>query len=300
MAKTKAKREVVRQTGKVQQQHQRTFEEELQIRPGVAKRSAKKQQKTGFAYFVDEFPVLTGIVSLALVAGIISTLYAAHLPPFSVAAVADPCAWATNPSSVVKPAVIVRSYAAAPRNCIVLGTPGLYTARINTAKGSIYFTLDQQAAPVTVNSFVFLATHYFFNNTTFHRVETGILQGGDPNTANPKADPSTFGTGGPGYKLPDEFPQSSKIYTVGSVSMANAGKGTTGSQFFIATADDTYLQPAYTYFGRVYSGLNIAQALQKGEVVQSIDIFYNSKDVPGVAPTPSATATPVATATPAK
>src|SRR5215510_11422908 len=103
-----------------------------------------------------------------------------------------------------------------------------YTAVLHTTEGDVTIALDAKQAPKTVNSFVYLACKGFYNGTTFHRIVTDFVdQGGDP-----KGD----GTGGPGYKLPDEPPASA--YTAGSVAMANSGSGTTGSQFFLTVSDN--------------------------------------------------------------
>ena len=99
-------------------------------------------------------------------------------------------------------------------------------AVMHTSCGDIDITLDPQQAPQTVNSFLFLVQNGFYSGTTFHRIVTDFVdQGGDP-----KGD----GTGGPGYSLPDEPPKDG--YKAGDVAMANAGPGTTGSQFFLVVS----------------------------------------------------------------
>ncbi|MFI5047211.1 MAG: peptidylprolyl isomerase [Acidimicrobiia bacterium] len=103
-----------------------------------------------------------------------------------------------------------------------------YSAVLHTTEGDVTMALDAKQAPQTVNSFVYLACNGFYNGTTFHRIVTDFVdQGGDP-----KGD----GTGSAGYTLPDEPP--AKAYTAGSVAMANAGAGTTGSQFFLVVSDN--------------------------------------------------------------
>jgi peptidyl-prolyl cis-trans isomerase B (cyclophilin B) len=102
-----------------------------------------------------------------------------------------------------------------------------YTAVMKTSCGDITMTLDAITAPQTVNSFVTLARNGFYDNTQFHRIVTDFVdQGGDPTGS---------GSGGPGYQLPDEPPADG--YRAGSVAMANAGAGTTGSQFFLVVSD---------------------------------------------------------------
>ncbi len=132
-----------------------------------------------------------------------------------------------------------------------------YTAVLHTTEGDVTIALDAEQAPKSVNSFVYLACQGFYNGTTFHRIVTDFVdQGGDP-----KGD----GTGGPGYTLPDEPPKDG--YTAGSVAMANAGKGTTGSQFFLVVSDNGAKQlggPPYLYsaLGKMNaSGLAVAQKI---------------------------------------
>ena len=137
-----------------------------------------------------------------------------------------------------------------------------YTAVLHTTEGDVTIALDAKQAPKTVNSFVYLACKGFYNGTTFHRIVTDFVdQGGDP-----KGD----GTGGPGYKLPDEPPASA--YTAGSVAMANSGSGTTGSQFFLTVSDNgakvlnsngsTDKPYLYSSLGQMDSaGLQVAQTI---------------------------------------
>lgn len=118
-----------------------------------------------------------------------------------------------------------------------------YTAVITTNLGVIEVELDQEAAPNTVNSFVFLARNNYFNDTVCHRIiQDFVVQCGDP---------TATGTGGPGYSTLDELPAAGQ-YQVGSLAMANSGPDTQGSQFFIITGDaGVALPPAYSLFGQV-------------------------------------------------
>lgn len=135
----------------------------------------------------------------------------------------------------------------------VVSTDCAYSAVIATSMGDIEVELDAQTAPQTVNSFVFLATNGFFDGLTFHRVVPGfVIQGGDP---------TGTGSGGPGYTIPDELP-SEPGYPLGALAMANAGPDTAGSQFFIVTGDASALPNAYTQFGTVTAGLDVAQAIE--------------------------------------
>jgi peptidyl-prolyl cis-trans isomerase B (cyclophilin B) len=120
---------------------------------------------------------------------------------------------------------------------------GAVDVTIATSCGPIRMTLDPAASPQTVNSFVFLAREGYFDGTACHRLVEGfVLQCGDP---------TATGTGGPGYTLPDEFPEEGFVYEQGVVAMANSGPGTTGSQFFIVTGDASALGPEFSILGTV-------------------------------------------------
>ncbi|HEY5013163.1 MAG TPA: peptidylprolyl isomerase [Acidimicrobiia bacterium] len=131
-----------------------------------------------------------------------------------------------------------------------------YTATMTTNCGTITIALDPKEAPKTVNSFVFLAKQHFYDGLSFHRVAKDfVVQGGDP-----KGD----GSGGPGYSLPTEPPKTG--YKGGSVAMANAGAGTTGSQFFLTWTDAGAKNlggPPYLYsiLGTVTKGLDIVKQM---------------------------------------
>jgi peptidyl-prolyl cis-trans isomerase B (cyclophilin B) len=134
--------------------------------------------------------------------------------------------------------------------------PAAYTASIVTNCGTIVATLDAAKAPHTVNSFAFLASKNYFDNTPCHRLTTQgifVLQCGDPTGS---------GSGGPGYTIPDENLQGA-TYPAGTLAMANTGQPHTGgSQFFICYAD-TDLPPSYTPFGKVTQGLDVLQQIAK-------------------------------------
>jgi cyclophilin family peptidyl-prolyl cis-trans isomerase len=136
---------------------------------------------------------------------------------------------------------------------MVIDTAKRYTATMVTSKGSLTIALDPQAAPRTVNSFVFLARYHYFDGIVFHRVIPGfVLQGGDP---------TGTGTGGPGYKFADELPAPGR-YELGSLAMANAGPDTNGSQFFIISGPDGMrLPPSYSLFGKVVAGLDVVATI---------------------------------------
>lgn len=123
-----------------------------------------------------------------------------------------------------------------------------YAAVIDTSCGDIEFDLLEDEAPKTVNSFIFLSQEGFYDGLTFHRIVGNfVIQGGDPEGT---------GQGGPGYVVPDEFPEKGREYVFGTVAMANAGPNSTGSQFFIVvhegangeTDEPAGLDPLYSLF----------------------------------------------------
>ena len=133
-----------------------------------------------------------------------------------------------------------------------------YTATLETSDGVITVQLLPKVAPVAVNSFVFLARHQYFDGIIFHRIVKGfVIQTGDP---------TGTGFGGPGYHFKDEGV--TMPYTPGTVAMANSGRNTNGSQFFIVTGPGaaSQLQPLYTIFGQVVSGMGTVHALENTPV----------------------------------
>ena len=124
-----------------------------------------------------------------------------------------------------------------------------YRARIETDKGSIVLDLFADKVPNTVNNFVFLARQGFYDGTVFHRViKDFMVQGGDP---------TSTGTGGPGYRFKDEFHTSLRHDQPGRLSMANAGPNTNGSQFFITHVPTPWLDNKHTIFGQVSQGMDV-------------------------------------------
>ena len=128
-----------------------------------------------------------------------------------------------------------------------------YSATMVTSKGTLEIVLDALAAPVTVNSFVFLARWHYYDGIVFHRIIPGfVLQGGDPTGS---------GSGGPGYRFDDELPKPGR-YELGSLAMANAGPNTNGSQFFVISGPDGIrLPPLYALFGKVVKGLDVVATI---------------------------------------
>lgn len=139
-----------------------------------------------------------------------------------------------------------------------------YTATISTDKGDIEIQLFPEFAPNTVNNFVFLAREGFYNGITFHRVISRfMIQGGDP---------SGTGRGGPGYRFADEFKDNPMTHETGSLSMANAGPNTNGSQFFITHLPQPHLNGKHTVFGQVKTGQNVVDAIRQGDEIISVTI----------------------------
>jgi peptidyl-prolyl cis-trans isomerase B (cyclophilin B) len=143
-----------------------------------------------------------------------------------------------------------------PQNGRIALDPALIRATITTNQGSVGLQLDNSRTPCTVNNFTSLANQGFFDNTTCHRLTTstelGVLQCGDPTGS---------GTGGPGYRFPNEYPTNQYrltdpamkvpvLYPRGTLAMANSGPGTNGSQFFLVYKD-SQLPPTYTVFGTI-------------------------------------------------
>jgi cyclophilin family peptidyl-prolyl cis-trans isomerase len=124
-----------------------------------------------------------------------------------------------------------------------------YSATLSTDKGDIVLELFAEKTPVTVNNFVFLAREGFYDGTIFHRVIPDFMaQGGDP---------TGTGRGGPGYRFADEFQASLKHDKPGVLSMANAGPGTNGSQFFITHVPTPHLNNKHSVFGQVVAGMDV-------------------------------------------
>ena len=139
-----------------------------------------------------------------------------------------------------------------------------YTATLSTDKGDIVMELFADKTPSTVNNFVFLAREGFYDGTIFHRVIADFMaQGGDP---------TGTGTGGPGYKFGDEFHPSLKHSKPGIFSMANAGPGTNGSQFFITHVVADWLDGKHTVFGRVVSGQDVVNAVKQGDALSKVTV----------------------------
>jgi peptidyl-prolyl cis-trans isomerase B (cyclophilin B) len=136
---------------------------------------------------------------------------------------------------------------------MVIDPAKTYTATISTDAGDIVIDLFADKAPKTVNNFVFLARDGYYDGVTFHRVIRDFMaQGGDP---------TGTGRGGPGYRFDDEFDPSLRHDGPGVLSMANAGPGTNGSQFFITFRATPHLDGKHTVFGKVSQGMDVVLAI---------------------------------------
>ena len=195
-----------------------------------------------------------------------AALTAAQAPtPDELCALAEP-----------QPLTMMRFQAADP----VLGAGVDYRAIFCTSAGAVYVDLYENQTPVTVNNFVFLAQHGYYDNTTFHRVI--------PNFMAQAGDPTGTGRGGPGYQFRDE-PVGFLIFdSPGLLAMANAGPGTNGSQFFITTAPTPHLNHKHTIFGEVLLGQDIVESIRErdpatasepGETLHSVLIIEDAGEV---------------------
>ncbi|MCL2206387.1 MAG: peptidylprolyl isomerase [Treponema sp.] len=153
---------------------------------------------------------------------------------------------------------------------------GLF-ARISTTRGDIVVRLEHERTPLTVANFVALAEgtmtragdQPFYDGLTFHRViDNFMIQGGCP---------LGTGTGGPGYQFPDEIDPALRHDGPGVLSMANAGPGTNGSQFFITHVATPWLDGRHTVFGRVVQGQDVVNAIRQGDRINTVRIVRNGE-----------------------
>ena len=210
--------------------------------------------------------IVVGLVVLVAV-GILWGMSLASKPQEQAAAATE----AVQPGAAA-PAASSKQYASAPP--MTIDAKKQYFATFKMAKGGEFVVqLYPDKAPITVNSFVFLARDGFFNGVTFHRVLEGFMaQGGDP---------TGTGMGGPGYEFVNED-SDLKFDKAGVLAMANAGRDTNGSQFFITFGPTPDLDGGYTIFGQVISGMDVVNGITRrdpqmnpsfeGDVIASVTI----------------------------
>ncbi|MGB3775222.1 MAG: peptidylprolyl isomerase [Leeuwenhoekiella sp.] len=157
---------------------------------------------------------------------------------------------------------------------------GIY-AKFHTPKGEILVQLTYKKTPGTVGNFVALAEgnlenkakpqgEAYYDGLKFHRVIPDfMIQGGDPQGS---------GSGGPGYKFDDEFHPDLKHDSAGTLSMANAGPGTNGSQFFITHAPTPWLDKKHTVFGKVIEGQDVVDAIAQGDTIDKLEIIREGQE----------------------
>jgi cyclophilin family peptidyl-prolyl cis-trans isomerase len=177
-----------------------------------------------------------------------------------------------NPPSTAQVQTGLKQYNAPPE--MQIDPQKEYTAMVTMAKGgSFVIQLFPDKAPLTVNNFVFLAREGYYDGVTFHRVLNGFMaQGGDP---------TGTGTGGPGYQFPNEDSDLT-FAEPGMVAMANAGRDTNGSQFFITFSPQERLNGGYTIFGKVISGMDVVNSITlrdpeqfpsyEGDAIETVEI----------------------------
>lgn len=165
------------------------------------------------------------------------------------------------------------------QDATMTGGEALYTAQyspngkeiavIETDKGTIKFEFYAEDAPNHVAAFIELAQKGFYDETKFHRVEPGfVIQGGDPLS---KTDDPRVGSGGPGYRLAQEF--NARQHLDGTVAMARAqDPDSAGSQFYICLGPQPFLDGQYTVFGQVTEGLDVVKSIERGDVMKSVTI----------------------------
>lgn len=174
-----------------------------------------------------------------------------------------PSQTATTSNGGVPTLIATAKYSSAPP--MMIDTKKEYTATVKMVKGGEFvIQLFPDKAPITVNSFVFLARQGYYNGVTFHRVLEGFMaQGGDP---------TGTGGGGPGYEFVNEDSDLT-FDKPGVVAMANAGRDTNGSQFFITFAPQQRLNGGYTIFGQVISGMDVVNNIRLRDPDQNPDYF---------------------------
>ena len=176
---------------------------------------------------------------------------------------------ATTPTQPTVGGTVIKQWSAPPD--MAIDPSKRYFADVHTSKGDITFELFPQETPVTVNNFVFLAREGFYDGVKFHRIVEGFMaQGGDP---------TGTGGGGPGYRFDDE--PVTRDYLRGTLAMANAGRNTNGSQFFIIHQDYP-LPKSYTIFGLASQGLEVVDSIAGTPVTLNRNSGENSSPLEDV------------------
>ena len=135
---------------------------------------------------------------------------------------------------------------------------------METSKGTIEIELFTEAAPVTVNNFIFLIREGYYDGVSFHRVIPDfMIQGGDPTGS---------GMGGPGYRFEDEFEGNPHKHERGTLSMANSGPATNGSQFFICHSTQSHLDGRHTVFGIAKEGLDVVDLIEANDTMVKVTV----------------------------
>jgi peptidyl-prolyl cis-trans isomerase B (cyclophilin B) len=139
-----------------------------------------------------------------------------------------------------------------------------YSVTMETSKGTIEIELFAEAAPVTVNNFIFLIREGYYDGVSFHRVIPDFMvQGGDPTGS---------GSGGPGYRFEDEFEGNPHKHERGTLSMANSGPATNGSQFFICHSPQSHLDGRHTVFGIAREGLDVVDLIEANDTMVKVTV----------------------------
>lgn len=153
------------------------------------------------------------------------------------------------------------------------GVEKITKAVIKTSKGEITVELYPKEAPLSVTNFTQLAKGRFYNNLTFHRVVANfVIQGGDPQGT---------GSGGPGYTIPAEIQGNSHKHVEGALAWARTGdevnpqRRSSGSQFYITLAPTSFLDGAYTVFGKTITGMDVVKKITQGDRILSVEIPVN-------------------------
>ena len=198
-------------------------------------------------------------------------------PAISVATATIPSVTATagvTATSQPTPTIGTTTMQWSKQPAMSIDTKKTYEAVLKTVKGDIRIQLYADKAPITVNNFVFLARQGFYDGVTFHRVLSGFMaQTGDP---------TGTGSGGPGYQFADEISPALKHDSEGIVAMANSGRNTNGSQFYITYAPQPHLDGGYNIFGKVITGMDVLRKISlrdpakkgpPGDQILSIEII---------------------------